>query len=95
MKPIVYIGMAVMLGITVANANRNINRSTHIWIRVGDSAVEIDNYTILRCIPNLNTYCTYWTTTNFPFRSMQDSVFQALLNVGYFTPHDFNRRYIP
>lgn len=68
---------------------------THIWVMGQDSAVEIYDYTILKCVPNPNTYCSYWTTIGFSVHSMPDSVFLTLVNAGYFTGQDYNRRYIP
>jgi len=70
-------------------------KDTHIWILKQDSAIEIDRYSIGKCLPNPGTYCSYWTTTVFGFHSMPDSLFQDLLFDGYFTGHDFNRRYLP
>jgi hypothetical protein len=70
-------------------------RDVHIWIRDDTSATEIFTYTPAKCIPYPSNYCTYWTTVNYPFHTMSDSLFQALYNVGNFTGHDFNKRYIP
>ena len=95
MKSLIYFIIAVLLGLTSAKANQVLNDNIHTWILVDDSAVEINDYLISKCVHNTNTYCSYWTTTNFGVHSMPDNVFKVLVEAGYFNGQDYNRKYIP
>lgn len=95
MKQFILLLIAGSSGLLGAKNSCIDTRDTHIWIRDNTSATEIFNYTPAKCIPYPNTYCTYWTTVNYPFHTMSDSLFQALYNDGYFTGHNVDKRYIP
>jgi len=85
--------IVVLIGLSAAKRSNTQGRDLHIWVSMEDSAYEIATYDLAHCIPYPNKYCSYWTNTNFGFRSMSDSLFQALKANGYFTAHDFNKRY--
>jgi hypothetical protein len=93
MNRLIILVIVVLFGICAGTRAHN-NRVTRIWVRTMDSAYLITNYDLAHCIPAPSMYCSYWTTTNFGFQSMSDSMFNALLINGYFTGHDFNRRYV-
>lgn len=95
MKRLLYFILIAIVGITIATADRAFNNNIHTWILLPDSAVEIYDYNPLKCVPNQNTYCKYETTTDFSVHSMPDSTFLTLVNAGYFTGYNINKRYIP
>jgi len=89
-----FIVAAFTFSIAGAIMNKKQINTTYFWVQQGDSVHKIDTYNEGNCLPHPNTYCSYWTTTNFPFNSMSDTLFQALKSNGYFIGHDFNYRYL-
>lgn len=94
MQRLTIIVVAALFSIMASHGNITNDRDTHIWIQTQDSAREIYFYDISNCVPRPNTYCSYWTTTDFGVHTMSDSLFQELITAGLFTGHDFNRRYL-
>jgi hypothetical protein len=94
MQRLIFIVVATLIGMTASQRKIVNDRDVHIWIRTLDSAKELTYYNISYCIPRPNSYCSYWTTTDFGFYTMSDSLFQEMLAAGLFIGHDYNRKYL-